>query len=193
MKIAYGLICLSLLISIGLNIFQHRQIKKLSQGVNQETPVDNESTGNRVSGPGKAVQKGAMESTTLTGKAKEPNKNDSDDLNYQLEASEEELDMAHKQLSDELTKKTESSKNAIELQKKILEDPGYKKMLRNTYKGMLDTTYGPFFKELNLPSEKNGRIQRVINRPGNGIYGNQQGDPWRLTVGREEKRTAKAL
>ena len=162
MKIAYGLICLSFLISIGLNIFQSQQIKKLSRGVNQETSVNNESTGNTISGPGEAVQKGATGRATLAGKEKEPNKDEVNDLNYQLGAAEEEVDMANKQLSDELAKKAESVKNAIELQKKILQDPAYKKMLRDTYKGMLDTTYGPFFKELNLTPEKLGELKELL-------------------------------
>jgi hypothetical protein len=42
-NIAIGLICLSFLLSIGLNIFQHRQIRRLSGGVNDRMPSHKQS------------------------------------------------------------------------------------------------------------------------------------------------------
>ena len=50
-KIAIGLICLSVLIIIGLTIFQHHLLKKMSQGESQEAIVSKEPKGEEVSIP----------------------------------------------------------------------------------------------------------------------------------------------
>lgn len=50
-KIAIGLICLSVLVIIGLTIFQHQLLKKVSQGESQETIVSKEPKGEVISGP----------------------------------------------------------------------------------------------------------------------------------------------
>jgi uncharacterized protein YxeA len=50
-KIAIGLICLSVLVIIGLTIFQHQLLKRMSQGAGQETTVSIEPKGEVVSGP----------------------------------------------------------------------------------------------------------------------------------------------
>ena len=50
-KIAIGLICLSVLVIIGLTIFQHHLLKKMSQGESQETIISKEPKGEEVSAP----------------------------------------------------------------------------------------------------------------------------------------------
>lgn len=117
-EIALGLICISLLVSIGFNIFLYKQMKQVTPGVDQESLVNSTSVGNEISRSDQSFQKNATQSTTFAAKREESNKNDSDDLNYQLGAAEEELDMSHEQLSDELSKKSEFANNVIEQQKK---------------------------------------------------------------------------
>ena len=50
-KIAIGLICLSVLVIIGLTIFQHHLLKKMSQGESQEAIISKEPKGEEVSIP----------------------------------------------------------------------------------------------------------------------------------------------
>jgi hypothetical protein len=156
-KIGIGLAGLVFVALIGYVIFQHQQIIKLSQGANPESVVVNESTGAATPGKDVSAQKAA-----LVSKVGKPSGSDVEELSYQLDASEEELDMAHKKLSDEQRKKAEFSKNMIELQKKMLEDPATKKMMRDSNKAMLDTMYGPLFKDLNLPPETLEKFKELL-------------------------------
>jgi hypothetical protein len=157
-KITVGLIGLVILVLLGYIFYLQQQIKQLSQGVNSETVANNNLKESNTSGQNETVHK----NVNLAVKGKSANKNDADELNYQLDASEEELDMANKQLTDEQKKKAEFAKNAIELQKKMLQDPATKKMYRDSIKAMLDSTYGALFKELNLSPEKLEKLKELL-------------------------------
>ena len=161
-KIAYCLVGLSILVLIGLTIFQHQQIKKISENAATETVTKDESAGEATPGQIETFQELYTQAPDIQGTEKGAYKNEIDELEYQLDAAEEELDMAQEQLSDELSKKAEISRNAIELQKKMLQDPAYKKMLRNTFKGQLDSTYGSLFSKLNLSSEKLDQLKELL-------------------------------
>ncbi|MDB9822810.1 hypothetical protein OAC89_03840 [Deltaproteobacteria bacterium] len=161
-KTAFVLTGLSVLVLLVLSIVQYQQIQKLTEGATSEKVVESESTGVEMPGSGETVQKSDTQRTTVKGMEKEIYKDDIDELTYQLDAAEEELDMAHEQLSDELSRRSEFSKNSIELQKKLLEDPTTKKMLRNTFKGMLDINYGPLYKELALSQEKLEEFKELL-------------------------------
>ncbi|HJX33645.1 MAG TPA: hypothetical protein VJ373_00585, partial [Desulfatiglandales bacterium] len=65
-KIAIGLICLSVLVIIGLTVFQHQLLKKMSQDPNQGTAVTSESTGGAVSGPDEAYRERLSEREIVT-------------------------------------------------------------------------------------------------------------------------------
>jgi hypothetical protein len=149
-KIAYCLVGLSVIVLIGLTIFQHQQIKELSDNVDTETVAKDESAGEAIPGPVETTQNNDTQRTAVAGLEKEAYKNEVDELEYQLDAAEEELDMAQEQLSDELTRKEELKKMELELQKKYRENPSYRKSMKNS----LDRQYGDFFEKLNLSPEK---------------------------------------
>lgn len=157
-KIVIGLVCLLVIGLISYVIFQNRQIRKLSPGVNPEMTADNESDVKDMPGQDAAVQNTADRITApAAGVSAEI-----EELEYQLDAAEEELDAAHKQLSDEATQKAENAKNMIEMQRKMLQDPAYQKTLRSTYKGMLDSIYGSLYRKLDLAPEKQDAFQELL-------------------------------
>jgi hypothetical protein len=161
-KIAFGLAGLVFVALIGYVIFQNQQIKKLSQGANSESVVVNGSTGAAASGKDVTAQKALAQNPTIESKVEKPSGSEVEELSYQLDASEEELDLAHKKLSDEQKKKAEFAKNAMALQKKMFEDPATKKMIRDSNKAMLDSIYGPLFKDLNLPPETLEKLKDLL-------------------------------
>jgi len=157
-NIAIVLICLSLPILICLNLYQHQQINKYSKSITSETSKNNLSTANATSAKESPVGEKAVQVTPPAGKAKPSDNSASDDLSYQLDAAEEELDMAKKQLSDEEARKAELEKTEKELIKKYLKDPSQKKYMRNS----LDIQYGDLFKELNLSPEKLEKFKDML-------------------------------
>jgi hypothetical protein len=159
-KIFIVLACLLIAALIGFIIYQHQQIKKLSQGVNSENIADNESAGKKAPVQGDITQNSPTQNNIPA--TKEKGLSDSDDLGYQLNAAEEELDSANKQFSDEAAKKAENAENMMDLQKKMLQDPANQKMLRNTYRGQLDSLYGALYKELNLAPEKLDQLKELL-------------------------------
>jgi hypothetical protein len=80
-----------------------------------------------VNGP-EVAREGPSGGTTFTGKAKIPNQEQTDDLEYQLDAAEEELDMAQKHLAYKVARKAELKKKETKFQKKYLKDPSNKKV-----------------------------------------------------------------
>jgi len=156
--IVIGLSCLLVIVLIGYIIFQNRQIRKLSQGVNPEMTADTVSALKDVPGQNQAQRNIPAQSAAPAAEGF----GEVEELEYQLDAAEEELDAAHKQLSDEAAQKAENSKNMIEMQKKMLQDPAYQKTLRSTYKGMLDSIYGSLYRKLDLTPEKQNAFQELL-------------------------------
>lgn len=156
-KILIVLACLLVAVLIGYVIFQNQQIRKLSKDVNSDMTSGSDSAGKDVSGQTDAAQN----NTARTGPVADAS-NEGDDLKYQLEAAEEELDAANKQLSDDAAQKAENAKGMIEMQRKMLQDPAYQKTLRSTYKGMLDTLYGSLYKDLKLATEKQDEFKELL-------------------------------
>lgn len=184
-NIAILLICLSLPVLIGLNIYQHQQIKKISNGVTSEKSVNNGSTANATSVKENPEGEKAVQVTTLAGKVKPAGNSASDDLSYQIDAAEEELDMAKKQLSDEEAKKAELKKAEKELMKKSMQDPSQKKYMRN----YLGIQYGDLFKELNLSPEKLEKFKDMLvdeMMAQQNIYLEREGDT--TTPSKEEQK-----
>jgi hypothetical protein len=161
-KIAYVLIVVSVLVLIGLSIVQHQQIKKISENAATETVTKDESAGEATPGQIETFQEIYTQAPDTQGIEKRAYKDQIDELEYQLDAAEEELDMAQEQLSEELTKQAENAENMIELQKKMLQDPAYKNMLRNTYKGMIDSMYSSLYNKLDLAPEKEDELKELL-------------------------------
>jgi hypothetical protein len=65
-KIAIGLICLSVLVIIGLTIYQHQLLKKISQGADRETTVSKEQKREALSGSDEAYRDRLRERDIVT-------------------------------------------------------------------------------------------------------------------------------
>jgi hypothetical protein len=157
-KIGVGLLGLMVVGLFILNIFQYQQIKKVSRNTNSETTANSASASPVTSDKEDIMQKKGVKSTALASKEKASAGGNDDDLNYQLDAAEEELDMVHNQLSAEQTKKAELKKAQLELQKKSMKDPSFKKYMRSS----LDMQYGDLFKQLNLSPEKLEKFKDLL-------------------------------
>ena len=157
-KTAYCLAGLLILALSGLSLFQHQQIKKLSRDVDIKTLVTDESAGDSIPGPAEIPEETDTQRTAVAGIDKETSKAEIEDLEYQLEAAEEELDMAHEQLFDELVRKEELRKKELELQKQYRENPSYRIVMRNS----LERQYGDLFDELNLSPEKLEEFKDIL-------------------------------
>jgi hypothetical protein len=153
-----GLACVVLLGLTGFIFYQNQQIKKLSQSAESATPLKDKTTREANLIPNATPIKTSAQNASVSKKQGYHSENDIEELNYQLNASEEELDMAQKRLSDEQKKKAEIKKAQIELQKKYMKDPSMKKSMRD----MMSVQYSDLFKELNLSPEKLEKFKDLL-------------------------------
>ena len=151
-KTAYIVIGLAVVVLIGLTLYQRHLIKSIADNSGEKPSAAVESGKNSA---------GSAETSGQAGAGKAPPKAAAD-LAYQLDAAEEELDMAQDQLAEELQKKADLQKSMIELQKKAFQDPAQRKLIRSSMKGALDTTYGALFKGLNLSPEKLDALKELL-------------------------------
>jgi predicted metal-dependent TIM-barrel fold hydrolase len=84
-----------ILTSIGLNILQYQRIKKLSENTAPKSVTKEESTDSPMTAPVKMVQ----ENKNMEPAVKDTNMSAINELEYHLNAAEEELDMVSEQLS----------------------------------------------------------------------------------------------
>jgi hypothetical protein len=157
-NIAVILICLLGLSLIGYNIYQHQQIKRVSQGATPEKSSDNKAAALKAQDKTPPVLKSVNQSPSPDSFKGITGNSEVDDLNYQLDAAEEELALAKKQLADEEARKAEKKKLQSELQKKYREDPAFKKSMRES----LDMQYADLFKKLNLSPEKLEKFKDML-------------------------------
>lgn len=156
LKTAYCLAGLLFIASIGVNISQYQQFKKLSNKPVPGETTKHEPTGQTMSAPVEMVQKSEIKSTTPASKEKNSNPGEINELEYQLDATEEELDMTNEQLDDELSKKAEYKKTRDQLAKNMssLSNPVNKKMIIDSLTPIIGNDYDPLFKKLNISKEK---------------------------------------
>lgn len=149
-KIAITLIVLSVVVLVGLTIYQRQQIKKLSTdgtpGVALNDSAAKESSSASIAD--------SRQRAVASAKNKPGAGRDTEDLQYQLDSAEEELNMAQEDLSEELDKKAELRNSMIELQRQQLQNPATRNLIRNTMKTSFQNTYGPLFGKLALSDEK---------------------------------------
>ena len=149
-KIAFILIALSAVVLVGLTIYQQRQIKKLSSVDTPGGALSDSSSNESPSMPADSSGKLA----TVSNENRQPGAQGSEDLQYQLDAAEEELDMVQNDFSEELDKKAELKNSMIEVQRQQLQNPATKNLIRNSLKTTFQTTFGPLFEKLALSDEK---------------------------------------
>lgn len=154
LKSAYCFAGLLILVLIGFNIYQYQQINKLSEKTVPEKIVKNESTSDSQATPFKMAQKSKMKSVAPVSKEEKSNTSEIDELEYQLNAAEEELDMANAELSDELSKKAEYIKARDQYVKNMLSNPTFKKKKRDALSLNLGNDFDPLFKKLNISKEE---------------------------------------
>jgi hypothetical protein len=154
-KFVNGLVYVLVLVLIGVVVYQNHQIRTLSLALESA----DESTGKIVHGQDDNTQNAATSVTTTVAKRNGPE--DYDNLIYQLDAAEEELDMAHEQLAEEIARKDETSM-APPSPMAMLQTSEGRKQLRNALKNGFDQTYGGLFKELNLSPEKIDQLKELL-------------------------------
>jgi len=158
-NITLGLICLSVLVLIGLSVYQHFLLKNLSPTEISETVENEDTAGNAPSEPGVIAQQSARKNTSSpAARVKQPDISDIDELEDKLMTTEEELDAVYRQIADESARKKELEQKQMELQKQYLNDPAMKSSL----KSYLDTAYADLFKELNLSAEELDKFKDIL-------------------------------
>jgi len=150
-KIVIAIICLSLPVLICLNVYQRRQIIKSLNVAVPETSANKVPTATALPVKEIPVDQKAAQASNIAVKNKTSRNKDVDDLNYQLNAAQEELASVNKQLADEETRKAELKKSQMELQKRYVKNSS---SMKNSMKKSLGIEYEDFFKGLNLSSEK---------------------------------------
>lgn len=139
-KIAYSLIGILAVALICVVVYQRQQIGGISQ--NNDTEISGKV------GPADSTL-AATEAVLPSGDSGGNTEKEVEDLMYQLNAVEEELDMAQAELSEELERKAELRRQQAELQKKMMQDPSFKNQIISN----LDTRYSELFEELDLAPE----------------------------------------
>lgn len=166
-KITLGLICLSVLVLIGLSIYQHFLLRNLSPVENSEMALNEDTSGNPPSISVDIAQQYPGENTPpLSAELKQSYTGDIEALEEQLEETEEELDEAHQQLADEAERKKELRQKELELQKQYASDPNFRSYVRAS----IANQYADIFKELNLSPEDLERLKDLITDQQMGYY-----------------------
>lgn len=144
-RISWTVIGLAFIVLFGVTVFQQQQIKSLKVSSPDHVSQNSQPAGGLANGPENAGQNTARFSknpaATRSGELEE--------LNYQLQATEEELDMVNEDLNKEMDRKAELARQRRELQKKQFENPSLQKFIReNIAKRISD-----FVKEFDISPE----------------------------------------
>lgn len=144
--IAFYLIGFLLVLFIVFSVYQHFLIKSL---------VKQKNSGDLISAVPENNSESVEKNDFKHSVAATPN---NDELNYQLQASEEELDMARNQLADKIAKQEESRQADIEFQKQLMKDPSFRNVMKNT----IEKNYGVLIKNLGLSGYKLDSLIEII-------------------------------
>jgi hypothetical protein len=158
LKTAYCVAGMIIFTSIGFNIFQYQRIKKLSENAAPKSVTKEESTDSPMTAPVKMVQ----ENKNMEPAVKDTNMSDINELEYQLEAAEEELDMVSEELSEELDKKKDFKNATAQLQKTIASSPNFRKSLKNSLLQSIDSDYALLYERLDLSPEQLEGFKSIV-------------------------------
>ena len=150
-KISCGLIAILIIVLVVLLVYQQRLIRQMSDNGQLTSPTETVSDSGARSGdeiqtapvPGGDSDQLVKQ---LEGKI--------DSLEYHLEASEEELDMALEDLANARSGPPEDISEIMAERKKMLENPAVRKMERRMRENMIIENYGALFERLGLPDDK---------------------------------------
>lgn len=172
-RIAIVLVCLLVLASVGLNIYLHQKLRKLSLENAPQLAARNETV---TPVPETAVQEIA---DAILPAVREATSDDNiDDLEEQLAAIEEELDKANNQLSDKRKKEAEKREKEEELQRFYMDS-------------LLDSQYADLFEELNLSPEKLEKFKDIYLGKTMAMRGSYSDSPIGREATQEEKTEIK--
>ncbi|MDM7918612.1 MAG: hypothetical protein QUS12_05535, partial [Methanosarcina sp.] len=153
----FSITAILLLASLGLNLHQYLQIKKMSGAVVSKDNIQvNSSTESSSANSQNREEKIAVANTE--------NKTGTDKINeleYHLGAAEEEASIAYGQLSDELTKKEEFKKAREKLNKSMLSESSLKKS-RDIFARERAEDYGPLLNKLDLSEEEAKKLKDLL-------------------------------
>ena len=162
---------LLLVASFGFNIYQYQRIKGLSEITALEQNAKNKSADDsdplHVTATEQITKSESVNDLdpshtgikisktyiTTENKGERSGVNEIDNLEYQLNAAEEEVDMATLQLAEELTKKDEYKKAIKNLSRSLQSDESLKKANEESARRMADD-YDPLFKKLSMSEEE---------------------------------------
>ena len=144
-RISWTVIGLAFIASICLNVFQYRQGKKLDNGFTEQVSKNSVPAVGQTTGAVTAGQKTAQPSKNVTVSGTE----EVEDLNYQLQAAEDELDMVHEDLNREMDRKTELARQRREQQIQMWQSSGFK----NRYRKNIASQNAGFFEAFNISPE----------------------------------------
>ena len=152
---------LMILLSVVFNIFQYVQFKKLSENYiqgqvtkNEQDNVSNRSKiGNTETSGNERVSIGII-----------------NELEYHMNAAQEELDMIDMLLDEELYKKTEYKKRMAQLIESEMSSPYYEKEMRDSYAKLIDAEYSALFKKLNAGGEDAAKLKDLLIEKNLKVY-----------------------
>ena len=180
-RIVIGLICFSLLVLIGLSIYQHMLVKNISPSENLESILNKEPAEIVSSETGDTDQNVTKESTSPSVQKQQQIIGDIEALEAQLDATEQELDEAHQHLADEAARKEELKQKQLELQKQFASDPSLKRYIRAS----LDTQYKDLFDELNLSPEELEKFKDIL---ADQLFGINELSPEIMSASTDEQK-----
>ena len=142
-KVLLYMACLIFVISAGLNIYLYKRVMKLSEKGLSETAAQEEHTG-----PGEPM--GPSDNNFDTDYVRE--------LEYQLSATEEELDM----LSVQLDKILDEKRDNTESQSDPLLDPANKDLIKKTLLNSIDNDYALLYEYLDLSPDDLKAFKNIV-------------------------------
>lgn len=164
----FSLTVLLLFASVGFNIYQHQQIKGLSEKITSENMVQADSSSRSGSAAVKNPGQSRKKDIAFNGKGGKTGADKIDELEYQLDAAEEEVDMATAQLSEELAKKEEYRKARNKLSSSLISDASRKRAMEFGAIQMAEE-YDPLFKKLNISEEEFKKFKELLVERSSGL------------------------
>ncbi len=152
---------LLLLVSLGFNAYQYKQIKGISEKITSEKVIETNSSGNSGLTSAKTSDQNKQEDIAIAAKQEKTGVNKVKELEYHLNAAEEEVDMANEKLSEELTKKEGYRKARDQLSRSMLSDAAMKRARESSAVRMSDE-YDPLFKKLDISEEKFEKFKDIV-------------------------------
>lgn len=154
-KTCYTAITIAFIALIGLTLFQHRQIRQLRAMIPELSQKQTTSSPNAPAGTPPPQRAATAQSIagraapSSMGEVQGGQEDDVDNLQYQLQAAEEELDMVHEDLNREMDRKAELARQKREIQRQQFQDATFKKYIREN----LNDQVADFIEAFNISPE----------------------------------------